>query len=150
MVAIGQDVYVADMAVGIEGMAGYCVSQPVARTPPAVMLNGLDEPNGLALGPNGTLYIGLLGQVIRFDPGASDSAATMRNVVVNLPDTGRHPLNALAVAPDGSLFVNVASATDHCEQADDAVPGSHGVMPRNHRHQPARRHIACNSGCHPD
>jgi glucose/arabinose dehydrogenase len=98
------------------------------RTPPASMLKGLDEPNGLALGPNGTLYVGLLGRVIRFNPGASDPAASLRDVVVNLPETGRHPLNALAVAPDGSLFLNVGSATDHCEQADDA-PRSQGVMP---------------------
>ncbi len=94
-----------------------------------VLLKGLDEPNALAPGPDGTLYAGVLGRVIRFDPRAADPAATVRDVVVGLPDTGRHPLTAIAVAADGSLFLNVGSKTDNCETEDGGAPNPKAPCP---------------------
>jgi glucose/arabinose dehydrogenase len=126
---IGQDVYVADMGGWHKGRGRILRLANGGRLPPEVVLKGLDEPNGLALGPNGTLYVGLLGKLIQFDPKAADPAASIREIVTNLPDTGRHPLDALAVAPDGSLFVNVGSASDHCEQGKDMPPDSKAVCP---------------------
>jgi glucose/arabinose dehydrogenase len=129
LAVIGQDVYVADMGGWHRGKGRILRLADGGKSPPAVLLKGLDEPNGLALGPNGSLYVGLLGKVIRFDPGAPDLASTVRDVVINLPDTGRHPLDALAVAPDGSLFLNVGSATDHCEGTDGAAPDPKAICP---------------------
>jgi glucose/arabinose dehydrogenase len=129
VVAIGQDIYVADMGGWHRGRGRILRLADGGRAPPEVLLSGLDEPNGLALGPNGSLYIGLLGKVVRYDPHAPDPAAGLHDVLVNLPVTGRHPLDALAVAPDASLFVNVGSATDHCEGLNDADPDPKAVCP---------------------
>lgn len=87
-----------------------------------VVLKGLNEPNGLAPGPDGSLYVGLSGRVIRFDPRAADPATSVREVLTGLPTSGRHPLAAMAVGADGSLYVNVGSATDHCEGATGGAP----------------------------
>jgi glucose/arabinose dehydrogenase len=112
--AIGPDIYVADMGGWhpkrgrILRLGGY------GHAAPQVLLSGLDEPNGLIPGPAGSLYVGVLGKVIRFDPKASDPAASLREVVTGLPDDGRHPLVA--------LFVNLGSATDHCERAGGGAP----------------------------
>ena len=122
VVALGTDVYLADMG-GWHKKRGRILRLPQSgRGKPQVVLSGLDEPNGLAPGPGGSLYVGVLGKVIRFDPNAADPAGSMRDVVIGLPDTGRHPLAALAVAADGALFINVGSATDHCEKADGTPP----------------------------
>jgi glucose/arabinose dehydrogenase len=42
--------------------------------------------------------------------------------VTGLPDSGRHPLIALVTAADGTLFINLGSATDHCEKDDGSAP----------------------------
>lgn len=122
IIALGTDVYLADMG-GWRKKHGRILRLPQSgRGKPQVVLSGLDEPNGLAPGPGGSLYVGVLGKVIRFDPKAADPAGSVRDVVTGLPDTGRHPLAALTVAPDGTLFINVGSATDHCEKADGSAP----------------------------
>jgi glucose/arabinose dehydrogenase len=120
--AIGQDVYVVDMGGWHKGRGRVLRLSDGGRGAPVALLTGLDEPNGLAVGPNGTLYVGLLGKIIRFDPGAPNPATTVRDAVTGLPVDGRHPLSALAVAADGSLFVNVGSKTDHCEKPNDDAP----------------------------
>jgi glucose/arabinose dehydrogenase len=119
--AIGPDVYVADMGGWHKGRGRLLKLGDHGKAAAVVLLKGLDEPNALALGPGGSLYVGMLGKIIRVDPGAADPAGSVRNIVTGLPVDGRHPLAALAVAPDGSLFVNVGSATDHCEH-DDSPP----------------------------
>ncbi len=122
VVALGTDVYLADMG-GWRKKHGRILRLPQSgHGKLQVVLSGLDEPNGLAPAPGGSLYVGVLGKVIRFDPRAADPAGSVRDVVTGLPDTGRHPLAALAVAADGALFINVGSATDHCEKADGSAP----------------------------
>ncbi|MDR3387358.1 MAG: PQQ-dependent sugar dehydrogenase [Rudaea sp.] len=122
--AIGTDIYVADMG-GWQKNRGRIVRLPDGgHGQPHVILNSLNEPNSLVPGPDGTLYVGLSGAVIRFDPAAADPQKSLRNIVTGLPTQGRHPLAALALGADGSLFVNVGSATDHCErQLGDPAPG---------------------------
>ena len=113
---LGTDIYVADMG-GWQKNHGRIFKLPDAgHGQPQIVLSGLNEPNSVVAGPNGTLYIGLSGKIISFDPAITDPKAAVRDVVVDLPTEGRHPLAALAPAPDGSLFINVGSASDHCER----------------------------------
>jgi glucose/arabinose dehydrogenase len=124
-----RSIYVVDMGGWRKGHGRILRLDKADPTRRTVLLKGLDEPNALAPGPDGTLYVGVLGRVIRFDPRAADPAATMREVVVGLPDTGRHPLTAIAVATDGSLFLNVGSKTDNCETEDGDAPNPKAPCP---------------------
>jgi glucose/arabinose dehydrogenase len=120
--AQGNAIYVADMG-GWHANHGRILR--LDRRDPhklTVLLRGLNEPNGLVPGPDGNLYVGLSGKLIRFDPRAADPAASIREVLTGLPTRGRHPLAAMAFAADGSLYVNVGSATDHCEGAGGGAP----------------------------
>jgi glucose/arabinose dehydrogenase len=122
VVAVGDAVYVADMG-GWHADRGRVLRLDLHNPRnPQVLLKGLNQPNGLAPGPDGSLYVGLAGKLIRFDPAAPNPAATVREVLTHLPGTGRHPLSAMALAPDGSLYVNVGAATDHCEGPGGAAP----------------------------
>jgi len=87
---------------------------------PETLRSFLDQPSALIAAADGTLYAGLLDRVMRIDPRATPP--TFTDIVTGLPGTGRHPLTALALAPDGTLYVNVGSATDHCEAADGTPP----------------------------
>jgi glucose/arabinose dehydrogenase len=122
--AIGTDIYVADMG-GWQKNHGRIFKLPNAgHGQPQVVLSNLNEPNSLVPGPKGTLYVGLAGKVIRFDPAVADPQKNVRDIVADLPTQGRHPLAALALAEDGSLFINVGAASDHCErQLGDLAAG---------------------------
>ncbi len=119
---IGDDIYVADMGSWEKGRGRLLRLPQGGRGAPQVLLTRLDRPNGLVATPDGRLLLGLAGRIVSVDPKADPPAAALRDVVTNLPNDGRHPLAALALAPDGTLFVNVGSGTDHCERADDSAP----------------------------
>lgn len=122
VMSIGDDIYVTDMG-GWQRRHGRLLRLgDKGRAVPVVLLRDLDEPASLAPAPNGAIYLGMEGKVIRLDPRAADPAASVRDVVTGLPSDGLHPLAALAVAADGSLYINVGSATDHCEGAGKAAP----------------------------
>jgi len=78
------------------------------------LLTGLDRPHGLALGPDGKIYIGEASAIWRFDP--KDPKIVREKLVDGLPDTGRHPLKHFVFDPTtGDLIVNEGSGTDRCE-----------------------------------
>ena len=104
------------------------------------MLTHLDMPNALLTLPNGKLLLGSLGRVDEIDPQAARREVKLTPVLTGLPDQGRHPLPAFAAATDGSLYVNIGSATDHCEGANNAAPDSHAVCPET-RETPPRASI---------
>ncbi len=79
------------------------------------VLTKLDRPVGLALGPDGRLYVGEVGRISRFDPKAATT--TLERVITDLPGKGLHPLTSFAFAPDKTLIVNVGSATNNCEKS---------------------------------
>ncbi|MRW92930.1 glucose dehydrogenase [Duganella sp. FT80W] len=89
------------------------------------LLSGLDRPNGIVQGPDGLLYLGLVGRVIRFDPrhpGAVEDVIGGDSGVARLPGLGRHLLTTMRFDAQGNLFVNVGSASDHCEDQDGKAP----------------------------
>jgi glucose/arabinose dehydrogenase len=90
------------------------------------VVDRLDRPHGSAIGPDGWLYVGEVQRIVRFDPTASDVAASREVVIDDLPtelaDHSRlrfHPLTAFVFAPNFDLIVNMGSATDHCEESQE-------------------------------
>ncbi|MBB6097457.1 glucose/arabinose dehydrogenase [Deinobacterium chartae] len=103
------------------------------------VLTGLDRPHGIILGPDGRVYVGEASRVFRFDP--ANPAASRQDViggtsgVAALPDSGRHPLTALAFDAQRRLIVNVGSASDNCQGPEGPPTGplcaeAEGTHPR--------------------
>jgi len=129
----GHDVYVVDMGGWVPGKGRLLRLGQDGHGAPQVLLTGLDEPNAVAVAPDGGLYIGELGRIVHVDVTASPPV--VRDVLTGLPNTGRHPLPAFVLAGDGSLYINVGSATDNCKLPGEAVaplpcPDTSGTLPR--------------------
>lgn len=117
---LGQDVFVADMGGWGRGRGRLLRLKDFGQAAPEVLLTGLDEPNGLEVGPDGQLYLGFGGRIARVN--LSGDGTTLTDVVTGLPSTGRHPLTAFIIAPDGSIYINIGSATNNCERRGGARP----------------------------
>ena len=90
------------------------------------LLRGLPQPHGLALGPDGKVYIGVVGGVKRFDlaaPAASlEDVIGGRAAVPGPPGDGRHPLVSLLFTDRGTLLINVGSYSNNCETEAGDLP----------------------------
>ena len=91
-------------------------ARPVAMT---VIADKLDRPLGLALGPDGKVYVGEAGRIWRTKVALPLAAETLLD---RLPDDGAHPLKELAFGPGGRMFVNVGSSSDACRDDKSALP----------------------------
>ena len=92
----------------------------------AVLIDGLDRPHAVVLGPDARLYVGFVGGILRLDV---DRPTTTREDVIGgrsgvaaLPSEGRHPLVNFVFDAKGDLYVGVGSATDNCELQGGAPP----------------------------
>ncbi len=98
-----------------------------------ILLKHLEQPHGLALGPDGKVYVGVIAGVKRF--ALDDPAASLEDVigakarVAGPPGTGRHPLESLLFTKAGTLLVNVGSASDHCEDENGDPPNGDQACP---------------------
>lgn len=89
------------------------------------LLSKLDRPNGIVLGPDGLLYVGLVHRIIRFDPRDPSKVEDViggKSGMAPLPGLGRHLLTTMRFDAGGDLFVNVGSSSDHCEDKDGKPP----------------------------
>jgi glucose/arabinose dehydrogenase len=123
----GDTIYVLDMGGWHKGHGRLLRLRHGGRATPEVLLSGLDEPSALIAAPGGALYMGVLGRILRVTP--TDTGAKLQDVLTGLPATGRHPLPALALAPDGGLYINVGSGSDHCESPAGKVPDPKATCP---------------------
>ncbi|MGB7194288.1 MAG: PQQ-dependent sugar dehydrogenase [Collimonas pratensis] len=127
--AIGQDVYVLDMG-GWASKRGRLLRLNLKKKgAPEVLLSQLDMPNAIIASADKKLLIGMHGRIVRIDPAAKDIQGSAQDIVVNLPTTGRHPLTAMVQGADGTLYINVGSATDNCESRADQPGKSDSPCP---------------------
>ena len=78
---------------------------------------------------NGHLYVDEGLQIVRYARADSQLVPAKREVVLRgLPLDPGHRARNFAFGPDGSLYVNIGSATNNCQKAD-RVAGSPGLDP---------------------
>jgi glucose/arabinose dehydrogenase len=91
-----------------------------------LLFDRLDRPSSVAVAPDGSIFVGMVGRIARFDPRLSKPV--LRDVVggtsgvAALPGHGRHLLPSLLFDVKGNLFVNVGSGSDHCEADGGQMP----------------------------
>ncbi len=99
-----------------------------------VLADKLERPLGLALGPDGRVWLGEAGRISRIVIGAPGAPVQLQPVIDGLPATGAHPLKEIAFGSSSKLYINVGSASDACR--DDAgrqavpCPETEGAQPR--------------------
>lgn len=105
-----------------------------------LLIDKLNQPHGLALGPDGKVYIGVVGGVKRFDPahprGSLEDVIGGKAKIGGLPTYGRHPLISLLFTDRQTLLLDGGSETDNCETADGALPNPDRPCPETQRVMP--------------
>jgi glucose/arabinose dehydrogenase/mono/diheme cytochrome c family protein len=78
----------------------------------------------------GALYAEINDKIVRYTlpPGSIVPRDPPVTVVSGLPLGGDHPMHPFAIDTDGSLYVDVASATNAC-QVENRIPKSPGINP---------------------
>jgi glucose/arabinose dehydrogenase len=82
--------------------------------------SGLNMPNGVAF-RNGSLYVGEINRILRFDDIESRLDDPPAPVVVNdnLPSDRHHGWKFIGFGPDGRLYLNVGAPCNVCKKRDN-------------------------------
>lgn len=113
------DVVVAEMGGWMDNRGHVSILRKADHYARENIFDGLNEPHGVAIGPDHKVYVGVVGGVFRFDP--AKPAMTREDViggksgVAAIPGAGLHPLASLLFDPKGDLLVSLGSETDHCD-----------------------------------
>jgi glucose/arabinose dehydrogenase len=111
-------------ALAPDGKGGYSKKQ---------ILKGLKEPHGLVQGPDGKIYVGVVGGIKRFDLGNPEKTVEDviggKSAVKGPPGDGRHPLVSMIFTQRKTLLVNVGSASNNCEHANGDLPNPDEICP---------------------
>jgi glucose/arabinose dehydrogenase len=93
--------------------------EPAAGGTPAVLLDGLDAPHGLAL-HDGWLFVAETGAIlrVRFDAATRRTDGDPERIVTGLPAGGRHWTRTIGIGPDGWLYLSVGSSCNVCIEKD--------------------------------
>ena len=85
------------------------------------LLTGLKRPHGLALSPDGWLYVGEASSVgrVRFDVATGATQGALETIVTGLPEGGNHWSRNVGIGPDGNLYVTVGSSCNVCKDDDE-------------------------------
>lgn len=106
----------------------------------AVILRGLDQPHGLERGPDGKVYVGVIGGVKRFDladpTGSLEDVIGGNSAMAALPGNGFHPLASLLFTRRKTLLVNGGSLTNNCEGPNGELPNQVALCPETQGTQP--------------
>jgi glucose/arabinose dehydrogenase len=107
----------------------YAITNKDGRREVKVLLQGLTQPNGLAV-KDGALYVFAINRVFRYDniEDKLDNPGTPVELTdkFNLPPEVHHNWKYVAFGPDGKLYVQVGANCNICE----INPGIHGQIRR--------------------
>lgn len=107
----------------------YAITNKDGKREAKVLLQGLTQPNGLAI-KDGALYVLAINKVFRFDDieNKLDNPGTGVELTekFNLPDTVHHNWKYADFGPDGKLYIQVGANCNICE----INPGIHGQIRR--------------------
>jgi glucose/arabinose dehydrogenase len=107
----------------------YAITNKDGKREPKVLLQGLTQPNGLAV-KDGALYVLAINKVMRYD-NIEDKLDNPGEPVdltdkFNLPPEVHHNWKYAAFGPDGKLYIQVGANCNICE----INPGIHGQIRR--------------------
>jgi len=85
------------------------------------LLTGVPRAHGLALSPDGWLYVGAASAIgrVRFDVASGTTQGGLEYVVTGLPEGGNHWSRNVGIGPDGKLYVTVGSSCNACVEEDE-------------------------------
>jgi len=148
----GGDIVVAELGGWMENRGRISILRKAKGYERETVFEGLNQPHGVAIGPDKRVYIGVLGGVLRFDPanpqGTREDVIGGKSGVAAIPGMGLHPLVSLVFDTKGDLLLNLGSVTDNCVVsgtepepnattcAEAGGQESHGVIRRYPMHWP--------------
>ncbi len=109
----------------------YSEERPVHSGAAGALLRLIDRPSGIAIGPDGFVYVGTPADIFRFNPDERPKPVLEPVVQLSPPPVGaRHPLTHFVFTPDSfarpqgpwTIYANVGSASDVCESAQGSYP----------------------------
>jgi glucose/arabinose dehydrogenase len=102
----------------------------------STVLEGLDRPHQVRLGPDGKLYLGLAGGVARLERDALQWVVGRTSGVTGPAGSGLHPLTNFLFDRERNLIVNNGSFSDHCEGAKGEKPDPALACPEAEQNPP--------------